>query len=74
MKTEEQHTVTEAMDVFSVGCVIAELFLEGKDTFSLSQLFKYRSGELDINAHLNAIEDESIKVSLNEHGLPDLKL
>lgn len=63
MKTEEQHTVTEAMDVFSVGCVIAELFLEGKDTFSLSQLFKYRSGELDISAHLAAIEDESIKAS-----------
>jgi len=63
MKTEEQHTVTEAMDVFSVGCVIAELFLEGRDTFSLSQLFKYRAGELDIGAHIAAIDDESIKVT-----------
>ena len=61
MKTEEQHTVTEAMDVFGVGCVIAELFLEGKDTFSLSQLFKYRAGELDISAHLSAIDDDNVK-------------
>lgn len=59
----EQQTVTEAMDVFSVGCVIAELFLEGKDTFSLAQLFKYRAGELDAQAHLSAIEDENVKVS-----------
>lgn len=30
-----------AMDIFSVGCVIAELFLE-RPIFTLSQLFKYR--------------------------------
>lgn len=54
--------VTEAMDVFSLGCVIAELFLEGRDTFTLSQLFKYRAGELSMDSHLAAIEDEGVRV------------
>jgi len=55
-------TISEAMDVFAAGCVIAELFMEGTPTFTLSQLFKYRSKELNIQAHLSAIEDPNIKV------------
>lgn len=35
-----------SMDVFSAGCVIAEIFLEGTPAFSLSELLKYRAGEL----------------------------
>ena len=54
--------VTEAMDVFSAGCVIAELFLEGSALFTLSQLFKYREGELDIDSCLGPIEDLQIRV------------
>ncbi|CAH2350398.1 serine/threonine-protein kinase Vps15p [[Candida] railenensis] len=38
-------TVTNAMDYFSLGCVIAELFLEGDAIFTLSSLFKYIKGE-----------------------------
>ncbi|KAJ4489999.1 hypothetical protein J3R30DRAFT_3277445 [Lentinula aciculospora] len=53
--------VTEAMDCFSVGCVIAELFLEGAPLFTLSQLFKYREGEYNVEPHLNIIEDEGIR-------------
>ncbi|KAI0342433.1 ARM repeat-containing protein [Trametopsis cervina] len=53
--------VTEAMDCFSAGCVIAELFLEGAPLFSLSQLFKYREGELNVDAQLSAIDDEGIR-------------
>jgi phosphoinositide-3-kinase, regulatory subunit 4 len=56
--------VTEAMDCFSAGCVIAELFLEGTPLFTLSQLFKYREGELNIDAQLAPIEDDGIKVRL----------
>ena len=55
--------VTEAMDVFSAGCVIAELFLDGTPTFTLSQLFKYRQGELNIDQHLSGIQDAGVKVS-----------
>lgn len=54
--------VTEAMDCFSAGCVIAELFLEGAPLFSLSQLFKYREGELNVETQLGAIDDEGIRV------------
>ncbi|KIP05625.1 hypothetical protein PHLGIDRAFT_128766 [Phlebiopsis gigantea 11061_1 CR5-6] len=53
--------VTEAMDCFSAGCVLAELFLEGTPLFSLSQLFKYRVGELNVDAQLTAIEDEGMR-------------
>ncbi|KAF9557800.1 ARM repeat-containing protein [Agrocybe pediades] len=53
--------VTEAMDCFSVGCVIAELFLEGAPLFTLSQLFKYREGEYKVEGHLAAIGDEGVQ-------------
>ncbi|KAF9986941.1 Serine/threonine-protein kinase [Modicella reniformis] len=53
--------LTVAMDIFSVGCVIAELFSEGTPIFSLSQMFKYRSGEYDTTPYINKIEDDHIK-------------
>ncbi|GJE86329.1 Pkinase-domain-containing protein [Phanerochaete sordida] len=53
--------VTEAMDCFSAGCVLAELFLEGTPLFSLSQLFKYRAGELNLDAQLATIDDEGVR-------------
>ncbi|KAL4072222.1 hypothetical protein J3A83DRAFT_4372222 [Scleroderma citrinum] len=57
--TEEP--VTEAMDIFSAGCVIAEMFLEGAPLFTLSQLFKYREEEYSVDGQLAAIEDEGIR-------------
>ncbi|KII91699.1 hypothetical protein PLICRDRAFT_51832 [Plicaturopsis crispa FD-325 SS-3] len=53
--------VTEAMDCFSVGCVIAELFLEGAPLFTLSQLFKYREREFNVDGHLSAIDDAGVR-------------
>ncbi|PSR78508.1 hypothetical protein BD289DRAFT_485992 [Coniella lustricola] len=53
--------LTWAMDVFSAGCVIAELFLEAP-IFSLSQLYKYRKGEYDPDiSHLSRISDKDIR-------------
>ncbi|KAF2083646.1 phosphoinositide 3-kinase regulatory subunit 4 [Saccharata proteae CBS 121410] len=53
--------VNWAMDMFSVGCVIAELFLE-TPIFSLSQLFEYKQGNYDpYQAHLRNIEDKDIR-------------
>lgn len=50
-----------AMDIFSVGCVIAELFLEAP-IFSLSQLFKYRQGEYDPGqSYLGKIQDAHVR-------------
>lgn len=53
--------VTWAMDVFSAGCVIAELFLEAP-IFSLSQLYKYRKEEYDPEyAYLSKIQDKDVR-------------
>lgn len=53
--------VTWAMDIFSVGCVIAELFLEAP-IFNLSQLYKYRKGEYDPGyGYLNKIQDDDLR-------------
>ncbi|PGH13616.1 VPS15 protein kinase [Polytolypa hystricis UAMH7299] len=53
--------VNWAMDIFSAGCVIAELFLEAP-IFSLSQLFKYRKSEYSPEqSQLEKIEDPDIR-------------
>lgn len=58
---EGEGNVNWAMDIFSVGCVIAELFLEAP-IFSLSQLFKYRQGGYNAeHTHLNKIQDTNIR-------------
>ncbi|OAX43719.1 ARM repeat-containing protein [Rhizopogon vinicolor AM-OR11-026] len=62
----KEPAVTEAMDVFSAGCVIAEVFLEGASLFSLSQLFKYREGEYSVEAQLSAIGDEGIRSMIRQ--------
>ncbi|XP_042498270.1 serine/threonine-protein kinase VPS15 [Macadamia integrifolia] len=49
------------MDIFSVGCVIAELFLEGQPLFELSQLLAYRRGQYDPNQLLEKIQDSGIR-------------
>ncbi|KAI9279542.1 hypothetical protein BY458DRAFT_584681 [Sporodiniella umbellata] len=58
---EYLNELTPKMDVFSIGCVIAELFLEGTSLFTLSQLFRYKSGEYNPTASLNKIEDKDIR-------------
>jgi phosphoinositide-3-kinase regulatory subunit 4 len=58
---EGEGDVNWAMDIFSVGCVIAELFLEAP-IFSLSQLFKYRQGEYNPDlSHLSKIQDPHVR-------------
>lgn len=53
--------VTWAMDVFSAGCVIAELFLEAP-TFNLSQLYRYRKGEYNpAVSHFDRIADKDVR-------------
>ncbi|ELT97398.1 hypothetical protein CAPTEDRAFT_159025 [Capitella teleta] len=53
--------LTPAMDIFSAGCVIAELFTEGSVAFDLSQLLAYRSGEYDPAKVLQKIDDPDIR-------------
>ncbi|MED6288883.1 phosphoinositide-3-kinase, regulatory subunit 4, partial [Characodon lateralis] len=51
----------QAMDIFSAGCVIAELFTEGVPLFDLSQLLAYRKGHFQAEQVLMKIEDQSIR-------------
>ncbi|XP_074510389.1 phosphoinositide 3-kinase regulatory subunit 4 [Sebastes fasciatus] len=51
----------QAMDIFSAGCVIAELFTEGVPLFDLSQLLAYRKGHFQTEHVLKKIEDRSIR-------------
>lgn len=57
----QQGTLTPQMDIFSAGCVIAELFNEGNRLFDLSELLSYRNGVYDPTATLSLIEDANIR-------------
>ncbi|KAJ1976638.1 Serine/threonine-protein kinase [Dimargaris cristalligena] len=50
-----------AMDIFGLGCVIAELFLEGKSIFTLAQLLQYKGGEYDPGPELAKIRHEPVR-------------
>ncbi|NXS74382.1 PI3R4 kinase, partial [Pandion haliaetus] len=65
-----------AMDIFSAGCVIAELFTEGVPLFDLSQLLAYRNGLFCPDQVLNKIEDHSIRELVTQmvHREPDKRL
>lgn len=41
----EEQTLTPAHDIYSAGCVIGELFLDGQPLLTLADLFKYKRGE-----------------------------
>ena len=55
--------VTEDMDVFSCGCVLAEMWTDGRTVFNLSELYAYREGSLGLDGLLGNLEDESVRVS-----------
>ncbi|ORX99188.1 ARM repeat-containing protein [Basidiobolus meristosporus CBS 931.73] len=59
--SRKETKLTEAMDIFSLGCVIAELFLEGTPIFSFSQLLSYKRNEYDPTSELEKIEDSAIR-------------
>ncbi|XP_062321227.1 phosphoinositide 3-kinase regulatory subunit 4 isoform X1 [Osmerus eperlanus] len=66
----------QAMDIFSAGCVIAELFTEGVPLFDLSQLLAYRKGHFQTEHVLMKIEDQSIRdlVAQMVQRKPELRL
>ncbi|KAJ1667955.1 Serine/threonine-protein kinase [Coemansia sp. RSA 1813] len=49
-----------SMDIFSAGCVIAELFLDGNPLFSLSRLLQYRKGDITTEELVSGIHDPEI--------------
>ncbi|XP_065848432.1 serine/threonine-protein kinase VPS15 [Euphorbia lathyris] len=61
MQVAQDAPLRPSMDIFAVGCVIAELFLEGQQLFELSQLLAYRRGQYDPSQHLEKIPDCGIR-------------
>lgn len=55
--------VTEEMDVFSAGCVLAEMWTDGRTVFNLSEMFGYREGSIGLGGILENIDDEHVRVS-----------
>lgn len=58
-KMNEGTSVTPEMDIFSLGCVIAEIYTEGLPILTLAQMFKYKKGEYHPN--LEGIQDQNIR-------------
>ena len=50
-----------AMDVFSVGCCIGELFADGAPVFDFSQLLAYRAGEHQPVEALARLENQAVR-------------
>ena len=50
-----------SVDIFSLGCILAEMYLDGP-LFDLSSMLQYRRGQYDVLLTLNAIEDTYIRV------------
>lgn len=61
MQVAQDAPLRSSMDIFAVGCVIAELFLEGQPLFELSQLLAYRRGQYDPSQLLEKIPDCGIR-------------
>lgn len=61
MEVAQDAPLKPSMDIFAVGCVIAELFLEGQPLLELSQLLAYRRGQYDPTQHLEKIPDSGIR-------------
>ena len=59
--SDQNHSALHAMDIFSAGCVIAELFTEGSGPFNLSQLLAYREEKFNPDACISKIEDPDIQ-------------
>ncbi|KAF5748532.1 serine/threonine-protein kinase vps15 isoform X1 [Tripterygium wilfordii] len=61
MQVAQDAPLKPSMDIFAVGCVIAELFLEGQPLFELSQLLAYRRGQYDPSQLLEKIPDSGVR-------------
>nr|CAB3264882.1 phosphoinositide 3-kinase regulatory subunit 4 [Phallusia mammillata] len=64
--SERDGNAIHAMDIFSAGCVLAEIFTDGSSLFDLSQLLAFRENKFHPDAILEKIEDLNIR-SLVQH-------
>jgi phosphoinositide-3-kinase regulatory subunit 4 len=60
-KPNEQQDLDPLMDVFSVGCAIAEFWLDGVPVFNYSEAVSFRKKEYDPSQKINRIEDLNVR-------------
>uniref|UniRef100_M4BGW9 non-specific serine/threonine protein kinase n=1 Tax=Hyaloperonospora arabidopsidis (strain Emoy2) TaxID=559515 RepID=M4BGW9_HYAAE len=61
-RSRREGSLLESMDIFSAGCVIAELFSGGKPLFDLPSLLKYRTGDSDaLHQRLKKVDDPRLE-------------
>lgn len=60
-KTINNYLVQPSMDIFSVGCIIAEIFLDGKPLFDLARHQLYRKDKFNPRDMLRLIGDDDIE-------------
>ncbi len=60
----EKAKLTPAMDIFSAGCVIAEILMDGQPLFDLAKLQQYRHGTQNPNDELSKRIDDPTLVEL----------
>lgn len=61
-RSRRDGNLLESMDIFSAGCVIAELFLGGKPLFDLPSLLKYRTGDSEpLRQQLKKVGDSNLE-------------
>ncbi|KAF8003833.1 hypothetical protein HF325_001281 [Metschnikowia pulcherrima] len=59
LENRKNWKLSPAADLFSLGCVIAELYMDGEPPFSLSDLYRYKKGDLEPN--LSGISDFNVQ-------------
>ncbi|KAI9919994.1 hypothetical protein PsorP6_016035 [Peronosclerospora sorghi] len=65
VRSRQEGNLLESMDIFSAGCVIAELFLGGKPLFDLPSLLKYRTGNSEpLRQQLKKVGDPRLEEML----------
>ena len=53
--------LTKEMDIFSLGVVFAEIFLDRQNLFTQNDIMNYKNGKIDIKEKLNDIKDTNLR-------------
>ena len=61
LKGLDNSAITREMDIFSLGVVFAEIFLERQNLFTQNDLMNYKNKKIDLKEKLNDINDNTIR-------------
>lgn len=77
--SEETLIQLKKMDIFSLGCIIAEIMLDGAYLFTYEQLLAYKKGKHTVDKLLDRIRDENIRnlitdmIQIDPNNRPDVQ-